>query len=583
MKIFKSKKIIILIVLMLILIGAIIGKSIYDNRKKYEIEQVTSIDYLVLMENERYGVINKDGDIIVNPIYDLVQIPNPSKPVFICMSNYNEATQTYETTVLNEKSERILYEYIIVEAIQIENSTTSIPFEKSVLKYQKDGKWGLIDFQGNVITKPIYEELSGLPCKEGLLLVKEQGKYGVINIKGTQIIKSKYDGIKCDGYYTEKDKYEQAGFIVNIVTSEGYRYGYIDCNGKELLKTEYNDLNRILEKTNDKDIYLIASKNGRVGIIKNKDIITDFEYEYIEYSSESDLLIVQKNSKQGILNFQNAEVVPINYTNIIISNQYINAQKDLEVEIFELSGQKVDIEGYICITQTEDNNYNIAITSQDEYKILDNNKNAITKEIYEDIKSIDGKYYIAKKNGKYGIIDINENILVDFDYNILHILSGTNIIQGLILDNSITELFDFNIQKIASMEKANIYIMDNYVSICSDNNILYFNKEGQTVKNTDIYNNELYAIKENGKWGFADGDGNIVVNPKYDMVTEFNSYGFAGIKVEDKWGIVDSNGNVLVEPVYEILEYTPEFIGKYYKVDLGYGTPFYTNIISLNY
>ena len=75
-----------------------------------------------------------------------------------------------------------------------------------------------------------------------------------------------------------------------------------------------------------------------------------------------------------------------------------------------------------------------------------------------------------------------------------------------------------------------------------------------------------------------DKDGNIVVKPIYDMVTEFNEYGYAGIKSKNKWGSINENGDVIKEPTYEVeSNIIPSFIKEYYQVDLGYGEPYYTN------
>ncbi len=63
------------------------------------------------------------------------------------------------------------------------------------------------------------------------------------------------------------------------------------------------------------------------------------------------------------------------------------------------------------------------------------------------------------------------------------------------------------------------------------------------------------------------------------MVTEFNSYGFAGIKLDGKWGVINSNGDVIQEPVYVIDSISPEFIGTYYKASQWYGNNYYTNEI----
>ena len=86
-----------------------------------------------------------------------------------------------------------------------------MPYEKNLLKYKQNGKWGLIDFNGNVVAKPEYEEIEGLSCKEGELLVKKDGKFGVINNKGVELIRIKYDYISGDEYYTEDKNYKYSG------------------------------------------------------------------------------------------------------------------------------------------------------------------------------------------------------------------------------------------------------------------------------------------------------------------------------------------------------------------------------------
>ena len=93
----------------------------------------------------------------------------------------------------------------------------------------------------------------------------------------------------------------------------------------------------------------------------------------------------------------------------------------------------------------------------------------------------------------------------------------------------------------------------------------YLNKDGEIIKNTEVYPDlKLYSIQRDGKWGFADSDGKIVIECTYDIVTELNEYGFAGIYKNGKWGIVSESGKVLIEPEYKLeTYYSPSFIGKY--------------------
>ena len=225
----KSKnKLIIIFIILLMLFAFFIYKSFAKNNK-YEInfEEVEKRDYFLVFD-DKYGVINKNGEIIVETNFDMIQIPNPSKDIFICMNNYNAETGNYETKVYNKNKEVLFSNYERVEAIKREENLDNIPYEKGVLKYKENGKYGLIDFDGNIITKPIYENIEALEFKEGMLIVKRDGKTGVINIDGKEIINIKYDSIEADKYSINRDHNKSTGFIVSIKTESGYIYCYIN-------------------------------------------------------------------------------------------------------------------------------------------------------------------------------------------------------------------------------------------------------------------------------------------------------------------------------------------------------------------
>ena len=103
------KKIVgVIIVFIIILVAAFIVLKI-TNDKDYEIEDVVNFSYFKLYENEKYGVIDTSGNILVPAKYDLLEIPNPSKAIFIGYIKKNE--EQYETEVINNKNEKILGNY----------------------------------------------------------------------------------------------------------------------------------------------------------------------------------------------------------------------------------------------------------------------------------------------------------------------------------------------------------------------------------------------------------------------------------------------------------------------------------------
>lgn len=575
-----KKKVIVVLSIIILIIGIISIIKYNKNKSKfdYTIEQISEVNYFLLMQNNKYGVINKNGDIVVDPIYDVVEIPNASKPVFICKGNYDQNSGEYNIQVFNDKKEPILYQYYTVEAIKLNNVESNGNYEKSVLKYKSDNKYGLIDFSGNKITDAIYDSIEGFNYREGILLVKKSDKYGIINIKGASIIKPKYDEILCDEYYTTDSKYDRSGYIVGTKTDKGMRYGYIDgIKRKQILKNEYNDIYRITDKIDDNNIYLVAFKDGKAGVYQNKKKIINNEYEDILYDANNDLLTLQKTSKQGVSKFDGTTIIPIEYDNIFFAGEYINAQKGDKIDIYNFDGTKENSE-YISRKSVADKKYEIVSTSDDKYKIINNENNKVIDDNYQYVQYLFKNYFSVTKDNKYGIIDSDGNTILDFKYNIVRLLENSNVIQ-VIDDKSNIELLDENLKSIIKIKDANIYTYDNYFKVYSDDSVQYFDKSGKRLESKDVFpNNKLFAYKERNKWGFKDKDGNIVVKPIYDMVTEFNEYGYAGIKSKNKWGSINENGDVIKEPTYEVeSNIIPSFIKEYYQVDLGYGEPYYTN------
>lgn len=574
----KKKIIILIIIILIIAIIATFLTMYFLKRAKYvyDVVDVSEIKYNVIRVDGKSGVIDDNGNVIIEPNYNVIQIPNPSLPVFICMSNYNTEKKEYETKVLNDKKEQIITGYQTVQAIPVETTNDGIPFENTVLKYKKDGKFGLIDLEGKEITDPIYDDISSVTYKEGMLLVKQDGKTGVININGVQVIDTEYDNITVDNYYDANTKYQRTGFIVCKIEDDGYRYGYIDYKGDKILDTDYTEIERVTD-IEDEDIYLIAYKDGQAGLLRNNKVILNHEYEQIMYYANNDLFIVQRNAKQGVVDGQGNIKIDTKYDNITFGGIYVNATENDETVILDLNGNPVSDE-YISKTPTKDGQNYIVFGEDGTYKIIDGNGNIVVDKNYTNIEEIGNNNFIVASDRNSGIIDLSGKSLVELKYNSIFEIENTELLQANISSTSTVSLINKDMKIVVTMDDANIEVGDNYVRVYSENENRYFDYSGNELEAKDVFpNNQLYAKKISDKWGFVDKDGNLKVQNDYDMVTEFNKYGFAGIKLDDKWGVINENGEVILEPTYKLEDYSPDFIGTYYKSNEWGESSYYTN------
>ena len=577
-----KKKYIVMIVIILLIIIAIAGWFIYKQVEKdgreYEIEKINIQDYayFIVRQDGKYGVINNHGDVVINPTYANVIIPNPQKAVFICYDENND------TKVLNQNNEQIFSEYTQLQPIRLKNIASDLMYEKNLLTYKQDDKIGLINLEGEVIANPIYETIEGLPYKEGELLVKLDGKYGVINNKGNNLVEPEYDQITVDNYTTEEDGYKRAGYIVSNTTEDGYRYGYVDVDGNLLLEPAYTEISRITNIKDGNNIYLIVAQNGQYGLVKNQEPIIKNEYQSISYNSESNTLTLEKTKRYGVATLDGEVIIPTEFTQIDSTGIYIYATDvDGNVKAYKEDGTPAEIDSNVYILNTENENYQIKIdnTQGTSYSILNQAGEQITKQNYSYINYLYDNYFIVSvTGGKVGVINDKEEPIIEIQYDSIEKVEGTDYIITRLSQNSSTQLYDKNFKQLCEMTNAIIKKEDNYIKIYNDTETKYFDLEGNEKQNTDIFSdNQIYAKSKDGKWGFVDKSGNVVVDYIYDKATDLNSYGYAGIKLDGKWGVVDTSGKVIVEPTYTFnVQTEPQFIKDYYRVEYGYGEFYYT-------
>ena len=77
---------IFLVIVALSLIGLFTALIIISRKVNVKDEDVIKYNYFLMEENGKNGIIDRSGNIIVNPEYDYIQIPNPEKPIFICLT-----------------------------------------------------------------------------------------------------------------------------------------------------------------------------------------------------------------------------------------------------------------------------------------------------------------------------------------------------------------------------------------------------------------------------------------------------------------------------------------------------------------
>lgn len=423
-----------------------------------DINQLTATTYFTVLENNKWGVIDNKGNVIIKPSYDeMITIPDNQKAIFICA--YDVTDVGYKTKVVNEKNEQLFSEYEVIEAIDNYDNKSNVWYEDNVLRVKQNDKYGLINFKGEKILDTAYDEIYSLKGVKNSLIIKKDGNTGICNSYGNVIADTIYKDIKALG-----NNYEN-GYI--IVTTE--------------------------------------DKYGIIGIDKN--IIMEPTYEGIKYIGSNDFYSIKVAGKEYL--FDN------------ISKTTSQTGYD---EIINITGE------------------NVIIKANNAYGIVERNGTTKVDTGYEYLEYAFSNYYIAKKDNKYGIIDSNGTTLIDCKYiDIMYNKSGEFIradiddIESVILNSNLEEKITGIVSEINENK--------GYIRVRVGQDYKYYNFKLEEKQNKEIYtSNTLFLKKDNGKYGYVNKDGKLIVECIYDDAKEQNQYGYCAIQKDGKWGSINANG-----------------------------------------
>lgn len=437
----------------------------------------------------------------------------------------------------------------------------------------KDNKWGVIDSSGETIISPSYEEMIIIPnnkkdvfvCtydvnyetgdyktkalnaknqeiyteyeqieaiqnnddlnnvwyENNSLRVKKDGKYGLINLDGKQVLNTEYEEITAIG-----------GIQKSLKTKKDGKYGVVNTEGTTIIENKYADITNLGK--DDKAGFIVKGEEGKFGVVSYTGTqVLDNKYETIEKIHANDMYVIKEGDKQKLINKDGNVVLEDGFDKIktILAKKEngVIYEKDGKFGIMNLSGET---------TLTADN---------------------------EDLQEAKDGIYIAKRSGKYGIVDLGNAVKVEFKYTSaaynekadIYIVEDEKANSSILNSNFETKLT--GILNELNEEKG-------YIKIRVSDEYKYYNFKFEEKQAQDLFtSNTLFLSKKDGKYGYVDKDGKVVVDYKYDDAKEQNSCGFAAVKKDGKWGSIDNKGNVAVDTIYNLENYLEiDFIGKWH-------------------
>lgn len=428
------KKVIAVILAIAVIIMFIFAiKTLLQNSKKKG--NVTAQSYFPIYTNEKWGVINSSGEIIIEPTYkEAIIIPNNKEDIFICTYDVDYTNSTYKTKVINSKKKELFTNYEQLQPLENYDKNNNIWYEENVLKVQKDGKYGLINFKGKVILPIEYDEITTIKGIQNSIIVKKDNQLGLCNKEGKIIIEPKYNEIKA---LSEDYK------LGYIVTNKEQKQGIISIDKKQILEEKYEEIKPITGN----GMYVVK-ENGVLKLIEETGItLIENKFDDVTQLNTNQVVFI-KNNKVGVMNLEGTEIIPAQYQEIkYTTKEYYIAKKDNKYGIIKENNETVKPFEYSNISyQAVAGFFQLDKEESVETKILDNNlkekligilseintnKEYIRIRIGEEYKYYNFKFeekqakdilventlFLSKKDGKYGFVNKDNQVIVEHQYD----------------------------------------------------------------------------------------------------------------------------------------------------------------------
>lgn len=376
--------------------------------------------------------INPENKIIIPPIYDKLDLFS---------EGLVSAKKNNKVGFLNTKGE------VIIPFIY--DSADSF-WENKLCVVGKNGKFGVINLKGETVLDFIFESIKN-PRKDNFLVAKKSGKYAFFETSGKQLSDYSFDEIICDencnylftngiAIVKKESKYELLNekmatafenskfdsisvfdTFSNIVVKRNGKYGMYNAKLNKTVSLEFDFIEPYDTAHGNYSEYYNARK-GKIYSIFNKDlkkIGESYEPIYNNFSTDNPGISFKNlKGKYGVVDWKGNEKIPFVYDEALDFKRSKNSIAKKNGKFGVVNYQNKEIFPFIYdkineLDEVENIENTYILSNKTEDKLLNINGEALLS-VYRMIHPIfyDHSKFIIKKNNKFGIVDLQNKILL---------------------------------------------------------------------------------------------------------------------------------------------------------------------------
>jgi hypothetical protein len=294
----------------------IIGKNGQTLHKfSKNVVDINAYPYLITQNKGtgKYGLIDTDDNIIVDEIYSDIT------PEYFGKKEYIYLTKSNKTTVFNKKDQK-LYPNNFKYLYALSNQFFRVYSDKS-------DQSGIVDLNGNMVIPQEYDFIKNFTISGKDFIYLKKGNEEKFLDKELKNVLNEGDQIV--GFYPESMilRRQERYYRFSVISKSA-----VELKGIKLVKNqdvEYfnilNEYSKPLVCMNNNDLYGIIDAKGTE--------VVPFAYEdIIAFENFENEIIVKKDGKYGVLNFQNEPLTDIIYDKYTWMKEVLKLNKDKKTD-----------------------------------------------------------------------------------------------------------------------------------------------------------------------------------------------------------------------------------------------------------
>ena len=468
--------------------------------------------------------------------------------------------------IINEKGNPIIYfKYYSLKSVN--------EYLVALSKVDNQFVYGLIDSQGQIALNFKYKAILQVSDH----LVKAEQTHNVFHLFNTtsgQQIGGRFTAIKP---IDEQHSLIQVDQLMGVLDHRGHilitpNYEIIEKDGEDRWMGKRSTSWSVLNKDNDlikeiscqeltivEDRLLIKTSMGEEFLDKELNRITPQPFDDIIDVSGSKVLF-RNGGKYSVYDLDKQQHLKgVKFDSAYISNQFIYGANQynnvLKWALYDTFGVKRTHFDYEIIKAYHERLF--AVKRNKYWGFMDRLGKEIVHCVYDHVGEFKEGLVVVKYHGLNGVIN-KEN-----DWVVLPQKGEINLINTqlyLSKENQTTELRNFSGELIYFTDNQIQFKNGTLVENLTDGQQRIISLEGVFIaeqgmtsglyENMKYLNDDLIAVKKNGKFGFVNRHYRLQITNRYEDVGHYNDHG-TPVKLLGKWGMINAQEEITVQPVYD--------------------------------